>query len=301
MTLEKIKELAKMLGATKIRNSGNSIMFNCPFAPYTHYDGKDIRPSFGIKAGKTSVYHCFSCGQSGQLSYLPFILFNLSNIPQDAIKEFISEYDYVPDYRDSSNPIEDISNSNLANFILDLPLLTQPYFKLSNMEINQKIWQLRFDPNKNAVVFPIFDADNNLVTAKGRVVGTKNFFQYYDYPIKKKGLWYGINFKYRTRKVILCEGERDAIKLSYRNLSCYASFGASITFEQCVTLRRSNYNFILFFDNDDAGKEATEKIIRECKAFNTLYRVENYYGVKDPAEAVEKNLIREVLKTIKQV
>jgi DNA primase len=77
--------------------------------------------------------------------------------------------------------------------------------------------------------------------------------------------------------------------------------GASVTTEQIETLRKEDHAFILFFDNDKAGKEVRTKVHKKCRLFNPIYTVVNYCGCKDPAEIVEKGRLRLALSSIRKM
>jgi 5S rRNA maturation endonuclease (ribonuclease M5) len=300
MREDDIITLAKMLGAKKIRTTGGAVIMNCPLAPYLHDNGYDRKPSFGIFIDTISTYNCFACGMKGRLSYLPWTIYRLSGEYPETIARFISTNDYSPDV---SKPNLVRFNSDELNKVL-LPLYhtfsdLRPCMGLTEDDIAK--WGLRFDPEKKAAVFPIFNNEGRLIGLKGRIIGTKEFFFYEETRIKRVGIWYGEHRKAKHKRLILCEGERDAILLSRYNIDVWASLGLPLTEAQMSRIKKSRNEFILFFDNDKAGQRTTKKIIQECKVFTPLYRVENYYGCKDPAEAVEKGRLIKCLRSIQKI
>lgn len=308
MVIEKILELARIMGASRVRVSSDSVMMNCPFAPYLHSDGYDARPSFGIKAGKVSIYHCFACGMKGRLSYLPYALMYHSGHYNNAIAEFIQLYDYEPFY------VEPINSTNFNAYGNNSALFSlyssfdelQPCLGLHDQIINTSLWGLKYDRERNAVVFPVYDRCKNLIALKGRALESKKFF-YYDGSInvKKAGLWYGMHIEIfpanKKKAIFLCEGERDAILLSYFNFNAWASLGAAITKQQIETIRQLQNPIILFFDNDKAGQEAKDCIISSCRVFNIIYEVTDYCYCKDPAEIIKMKKLSQSLKSIKKI
>ncbi|RLG67815.1 hypothetical protein DRN93_03860 [archaeon] len=300
MVKKDIHKLLKMLGCTRIKETRRAVMGNCPFAPYLHEGGRDFRPSFGIFEGKNSYFNCFTCGKSGRLSYLPFLLYQYSGKYNKFINSFIQANDYSPELPPPKKITETKDNEALHDMLgtFEMP---QPKMGLYDNEKNIELWSLRYDPEEKALVFPIFDKDKNLVALKGRVVGKHSFFQYNEFPIKQAGIWYGMHIKTKYKKVILVEGERDAILLSYRGIPVWASMGAEVTESQISTLRKSDKAFILFFDNDKAGRKLRDQIIKKCGVFNDLYAVTDYCHCKDPAQLAERGLLGKALRSVKPV
>lgn len=300
MNLENIIKLIHMLGLKKIRVSGNSVMTNCPFAPYLHEKGKDIRPSFGIKIDVESVYNCFACGVKGRLKSLLFSLSYYTNNYDYKISEFINLNDYEPNFMSDTDAIKKPNITTLIAAYQSFEPAT-PQLHLTEKDILK--WELKYDKTNNAIVFPIFNEDGQLQALKGRRINEKAFF-FYDGSanVKKLGIWYGMHLKEITRKkIILCEGERDAILLSRYGITVWASLGSSITKEQLAAVKKSHHEFVLFFDNDKAGIDATKKIVSECKLFVKLYRITNYSDCNDPAEIVANNKLVKALTSIENI
>lgn len=275
-------------------------MGNCPFAPYLHEGGKDLHPSFGIFEGQQSNFNCFSCGKAGRLTYLPFLLSRYTGSFNHFINKFIQANDYCPHLPPKPSGVGLEDNPELHERLLSFKL-PEPKMGLYDNQKNIELWQLRYDPEEKALVFPIFDEDSNLVALKGRPVGRKKFFQYTEAPVKQAGIWYGMNINAKYRKVFLVEGERDAILLSYKGISAWASMGSEVTKAQISTIRKAPHKFILFFDNDKAGRKLRDVINKECGVFSELYVVTNYCGLNDPAEIVAKGCLRAALQSIRKM
>lgn len=66
-----IEYILQELGCEKIKVKGNTVQSSCPFAPYTHSNGVDKHPSFGvdINASGTSKWGCFSCANGANQTY----------------------------------------------------------------------------------------------------------------------------------------------------------------------------------------------------------------------------------------
>ena len=71
MDASSIEYVLQELGCDKIKVKSNTVQSSCPFAPWTHADGIDKHPSFGvdINASGTSKWGCFSCGNGANQTY----------------------------------------------------------------------------------------------------------------------------------------------------------------------------------------------------------------------------------------
>lgn len=279
-------------------------MGSCPFASVTHEKGTDYKPSFGIKIGSPSGYHCFSCGVKGTLFTLPSSL------------SFVVGGDYtdLSSYIESHESIEFVIEEEVINKTMPaIPIQIYHQFKraFSWRGITEKdidLWDLRVDIEQKNYLFPIFDLMGRLVGIRGRsFVNTRDFKSYSHLsPINKDaksfGMWFGMgNPLIPDKMLVLVEGERDAILLRRAGVkNVWASMGASITDSQIVSIKSIPYKILLFFDNDKAGKQAMDKVISECSSVvKALFYISDYYGAKDPAEAVEKGIIKKVLSSAK--
>ena len=66
-----------------------------------------------------------------------------------------------------------------------------------------------------------------------------------------------------TEKIVLVEGERDAIKLLQEGISALSNHGAKLTLEQRdIVLSLNPKEIYLAFDGDDAGRVATQKALK---------------------------------------
>jgi len=287
-----------MLGSKRVRKTGNSVMGNCPFAPYLHDDGYDRKPSFGILIDRTSAFHCFGCGVKGRLMYLPTLLSYYSGEYNQELARFINDNDLSDDY------CNDITESRTNHALIRTLFYTlppaEPHIGLTKEDIT--MWEIKYDKEKNSLVFPVYDLNNNLVALKGRNLTKKSFF-YYDgsSSVKKDGLWYGMNRTSMTRrKIVLCEGERDVIFLSRKGVTAWGCLG-SLSKEQITTIKKSPNAFVLFFDNDSSGESMRDEIIKQCKLFNELYVIADYSGYKDPADVVRYGKLMKALTSMKPV
>ena len=292
-------QVLKMLNCRKIRRVNEDVMGTCPFEKYRHYGGRDNKPSFGIKLGYKSVFHCFGCDISGKIRDLPKLLAIYTYNYDVVLEQFIKANDPCPEYQPDISDI-DINYVNLDNVIASADIPDEiPTLKLSKNDIDK--WNIRYDPSENVIMFPVYDKNKKLLAIKCRTVLGKNFFYHKGSAnTKKLGVWYGMDKVNKLNKIVLCEGERDAILLSRCGITAWACQGFPSD-DQIKTIRKLIKPIVLFFDNDKAGNEIKEKIIDECKFFNDIYAVTDYSGLKDPAEIVELNKLNEALSSIQKI
>jgi len=313
MTREKIKRLCKMLGATRIKDTGDWVKANCPFAPYLHAKGTDYKPSFGISVSAPSAYHCFSCGAKGTLQMLPTSLEMASGKKFDAIREFIEENETF-DFGNYDDPITrrqimTMMPTSVLDAFSDVPEELLERFHIS--PVVAKAYNLKFDRNKNRLLFPILDEHKRLVGIRGRYVGTeRHVVKYWSYTFlhpegkdpKACGIFFGedkiIKNDDNHKFLVIVEGERDVLLLRQGGVrNVLASMGASLSKAQQISLKilADYFDIILYFDNDKAGRLATEKCKELLKGRTNLYIVDNHFGTEDPADAVIKNKFKKVI------
>ena len=124
-----------------------------------------------------------------------------------------------------------------------------------------------YDKFRNRLMFPVIDVRGDVVAFGGRVldksepkyVNTQETIVY----SKRRNL-YGINLAKKSKRpnIILCEGNIDVITLHQAGFdNAVASMGTALTTEQTRILSRYTKELVLCYDNDNAGKAATEKAI----------------------------------------
>jgi 5S rRNA maturation endonuclease (ribonuclease M5) len=294
MDTQHIIQLFHLLGTRKIRVSNGWVAGNCPFAPWLHPKGEDRRPSFGIATNKESYFHCFACGVKGYLHHLPFMLSQYTLQVDGIIENYIRQY---KDTYDIDNLVSQGENTYKLRELFNTFEEAHEVLNLTKDDITK--WQLKYDKDKNTLVFPI-TYRHELKALKGRNLRQKGFMYYEGSAnIKREGLWYGMDMTgdKHPSKIILCEGERDVILLSRRGFTAWGALG-SLTKKQIQIVRQSNIPFVLFFDNDNAGQNMQRQIIDACNLFNELYVVNEYGSCKDPAELIENKKLKQAILSI---
>ena len=159
-----------------------------------------------------------------------------------------------------------------------------------------------YDNFRNRVIFPIIDVKGNVVAFGARVLDDSKpkYVNTSDTPVYTKGDGvYALNFAKRIpgRKLILVEGYMDVISLHQAGIeNAVACLGTAFTDKQTGVLSDYADEILICYDNDEAGKKATERVLKIFDAFNSKnqrnlvkIRVITMQGGKDADEIIRTN------------
>ena len=166
------------------------------------------------------------------------------------------------------------------------------------------------DHEENRMVYPVRDTDGRIVGIRGRFLGDAHGLdvpKYREYTelspsggsVKKFGIWFGEDYIPRQEKAaVLVEGEIDLILMrqQFPRMNLLCSMGASIPKSQLVALETFSA-IICFFDNDEAGRNATDRVIRHLDGKIPVYKVCTYFGHKDPGDMYEAGKLVEAMQS----
>lgn len=152
-----------------------------------------------------------------------------------------------------------------------------------------------YDNFRNRVMFPIIDLRGNVIAFGGRVmddskpkyINTSDTLVY-----KKSNGVFALNFAKNANegKIILVEGYMDVIALHQAGFTnAIACLGTAFTNEQANLLSRYADEVIICYDNDGAGKAATEKALGILGKTGLKLRVVTMAGGKDADEIIRKH------------
>ena len=151
-----------------------------------------------------------------------------------------------------------------------------------------------YDNFRNRAMVPIIDLRGNIIAFGGRVlddskpkyVNTSDTLVY-----NKRNALFALNYAKDTGDdtLILCEGYLDVITLHQAGFNnAVAGLGTALTDEQVRLLARYANTILLSYDNDEAGKEATERALQKFDATGMSVRPLTLSGGKDPDEIIKK-------------
>lgn len=152
-----------------------------------------------------------------------------------------------------------------------------------------------YDNFRNRVMFPIIDLRGNVIAFGGRVmddskpkyINTSDTLVY-----KKSNGVFALNFAKNDNdnKLILVEGYMDVIALHQAGFTnAIACLGTAFTSEQANLLSRYADEVIICYDNDEAGKKATQRALGVLGKTGLKLRVVSMQGGKDADEIIRKH------------
>jgi DNA primase len=166
-----------------------------------------------------------------------------------------------------------------------------------------------FDRFRNRVMFPICDAQGNVIAFGGRTLGEDQakYLNSPETPIFRKGKQL-FNFHHARQEIrkkqttILFEGFIDVISASQGGLThTTATLGTSLSDDQARILRRNGEQVIICYDGDKAGVEAISRAADVLEKQGCLIKVAVLPQGLDPddyirqygAQAFQKKIINE--------
>ena len=220
-----------------IQNKETWLRVTCPF----HKDGQETHPSCSIFIDYNDpkvipgTYHCFTCGLKGQLYQL--VAFVLGITEEEGKTWLVDRYGNLCYESDLNFPsweqpkpvkqVEYLNESILEPFKWYHPYLAQRKISLETA----KKFSVGYNSVKNTITFPVWDEKSNLIMITERAINSKTFYialvaWEYGYP-------------------------------------AVALFGSGTTDHQIDILKKSGINnFILMYDNDEAGIKGANKFIK---------------------------------------
>ncbi|ASP28054.1 DNA primase [Spiroplasma corruscae] len=161
---------------------------------------------------------------------------------------------------------------------------------------------------EDRLVFPIMDADSNIIGFSGRAISENHKPKYKNSKdnevFKKSNLAYNFNNAKNSirvnNEIIILEGFMDVISLDRIGINnCVAIMGTSLSDFHIKLFSSLSKNYKLFLDNDNAGIQAAYKITKELIKKNVNLSIVNNDSLKDPDELVLNNKIDYIKKIIK--
>ena len=125
-----------------------------------------------------------------------------------------------------------------------------------------------YDKFRNRLMLPVVDTRGDVVAFGSRVLDKSEpkYMNSSETPVySKRRVLYGLNLAKKTRRpnIILCEGNLDIVTLHQAGFdNAVASMGTALTVEQTRLLSRFTKELVLCYDNDNAGKIATERALQ---------------------------------------
>ena len=270
------------LGVENIKAGDKEVTASCPMHP-SILGRVDRHASWSINRS-TGAHNCFSCGWKGGLATLYRDL--TGEVPDDvdmevrraavaAALEPLSRPPAEPDW-DFPEWLGPVPPNLLALRHLDLDAAEQ--------------YGVRWDPKTREWVLPICDEHGTAAGAQYRQVGsvlTKPT------GIAKGKYLFGLSAVKDRDYVALVESPLDAVRLASVGVPAVASLGAWVSDEQCKLLVRHFSFVVLALDNDETGRQASDRTADRLRYLGCPTLRFDYTGLpgKDPGDVEDDDLL----------
>ena len=307
MYRDDIHKLMALLGVEQIADRPQWVSATCPFTPWTHDRQTNLRNSFGISVGESSVFDCFSCKKTGALMNLGNTLYLLSQRDPADIRKFVYTHEHTvsSDTMHSQNievvKVMPIPQEEIERRFDSMP----PYRSMTQKTIDE--WGLKYDREGRRLVIPIRNNKGETIALKGRTLvkdAKPKYLLYTEFnprDPKSAGVWFGMhNRLVPSKPLLLVEGEIDTMLVKQTGLvhNVWGVMGAGITPAQINTLASVSNPLVFFFDNDKAGHDLKEKLHRALHNLSPHFEITDYRGCNDAGKSVETGRLREVLGSV---
>tara|TARA_R100000231_G_scaffold11165_1_gene13377 strand:+ start:2921 stop:3772 length:852 start_codon:yes stop_codon:yes gene_type:complete len=240
----------------------------------------DSNPSMRIDK-ITGVFNCFSCGYKGNIFKLFNKPSNFLDIKREKVKQTID--------RKRSESIGLQLPRDIVPFTGTLRNIKAETYKKFEAFLSAE------SPFTSRIVFPVRDITGKIVAFNGRVMQEKNITgqpKYIFHPPRVKLPIFPANVTPIKGRVLLVEGIFDVINLHDKGLTnALCCFGISnITKDKLQLLKMRGVEQIdIFFDPDDAGQGAVEKVTKICDEAEL-----KHYNVRIPSDLGDAGALSEV-------
>lgn len=299
-----------------VRHSGETYFAVCPF----HHE-KTASLAFNTKE---NYFHCFGCGQSGNIYKWIQLTENLTfgqavekvaNITNTDTSEYI-ESESMNVYRELKRITSPIRKNVVDRSQLDI---NKDYFSKYSDELPQewiaegipeetlRKYEIRIDKTSNRIVYPVYDKDLKFIGVKGRT----RFNNYKELKLMKYLNYYKIGqldyftgYKQakdsikETREIIVVEGIKSVMKLDSWGYHNAVSAETSVINEKQIELlvRLCVKDVVIAFDQDVNMQKIMESTVMLRKYTNVYAIVDRWRLLESKDSPCDKG--PEVWKTL---
>jgi hypothetical protein len=278
MRRDSIKEfLREVIPNTPLKDIGEWVSAPCPLAPWTHANGTDSNPSFGVKVNETdhSVFNCLTCHRKGTLTRLLELLSRFTGDSFDGLigdaetEEFLGGE--LPEWgrRVSYDTTNEILGDPVGEEYLDVYDTAYDHWYLMDRGVGPKTAEaldLRVDPDNKGeerILFPVYSPTGEFYGYTGRSVEQDTVLRVRDYfGLRKRLLLLGAEFiePKEDPYILVAEGLFDFAKLFSWGLPVVAGMHSGVTDAQARILKDFGLPVYSFQDNDQGGRDGTASI-----------------------------------------
>ena len=151
-----------------------------------------------------------------------------------------------------------------------------------------------YDTFRNRLMFPVIDVRGDFIGFSGRILGDGEP-KYMNSPetmvFNKSRNLFALNLakKSKSGHIILAEGNVDVVMMHQAGFDgSFSSLFTSLTPEQARLISHYTNEVIIAYDNDGAGKKASQRAIGLLEKLDLKVKVLSMSGAKDPDEYIKK-------------
>lgn len=246
----------------------------CPLERWQHKSGKDSSPSMSIRKGKA---HCFACGFHGDLHSLVLTIAHRQAADPDPAINTAAAFAAVSAIEDGAlaqGLVLDIGS--YSEWLQTAPpnSVVFPEWMVEGMDpaytagavhpylasrhvpywIAERL-NIRYDVNKDRIVFPFRDASGILRGLHGRALG-KAHPKYLYYPYEEQtngGMWFGEHICQPGKPVVMPESVFDLARVLEVYPNVLSPWGATPGPQKLARIEGWFPAIYTLFDNDEAG------------------------------------------------
>lgn len=270
----------------------DNVICTCPF----HKNGFEKRPSMNIYCGDSETVeygtaHCFTCDYRGSLTkFISDVFEERPTFGEEWLLDrfggdFVEESLYLP-------PLETtqiIHNEPLNPSILDKYRYKHPYmYQRGLTDSIIDYFQIGYDKESDAITFPVWDENNNLVAVTKRSVTTKKFFipENLDKPVYLLNVVKALNIT----TVVVAESQLNTLNSWKFGYPAIGLFGTGSSHQLDILKKSGIRHYILMFDGDEAGRKGATKF-KKAFSDNVLITDIHMYWGKDISDLTEQEFL----------
>lgn len=284
---------------SKFRSKEKYVRITCPFAEWKHKNKRDQHQACGIKVDEdnTSFFHCFSCKTHGEFWKMFEMLSMHRREDKDKLLELSDEIHSEDVMKLASGRLARAVNKyeqDIDDFVAEeeTPVsLDAMKFQFNTFDPNheyishyfkdrglnpelRKEFDVRYDDIRERITIPVYSPLNDFVGMIGRSIDPDEKIQkVYNYPGTRTDFGFGRLTEQELedyRRIIVVEGMFDLMK-TYQNLvelSLQKEYAVVCVFKSVLSEFQASWledtfkPVIIFFDNDEAGKDGWIKAKR---------------------------------------
>jgi DNA primase len=287
-TTDQIKKVLVGSGIDIEKEVDTDYIIFCPF----HANNRTPAGEIDKNSGK---FFCFSCHHVADLvevvmhttgrTYFEAARFikskeGLSSITNDIEKKLITVPDYVQ--------YDQVLIKRLNVQALESPRAMRYFSGRLITEASVKKFMLGFSEKQDMVTIPVSAPDGMEVGFVGRSIEGKDFKNTPGLP--KSKVLFNLHRIKTSSRVYVVESSFDAIRLDQVGIPAVATLGANVSSKQIELLRKYFNSVFVIADNDEAGSNMRDKIIKSLGSMVTTVKLDSAY--KDIGDMQDEDIKR---------